>query len=187
MNRQAKMPVFQVRVANLPASGYAAAIRARPDELPALADACRVDCLESVEADLELTRWRSGGFEIAGEIRAVCVQPCVVTLEPVRQTIAQPAHARFVPETSALARLDRQSAAELVLDPQGEDIPETFSGDRIDLWPVVLEWLDLAIDRFPRTQDASIDPRYSTLLEAEADNAPFAALRHLAGRGDKKP
>ena len=57
------------------------------------------------------------------------------------QEISEPVRATFLPEHSALAVPVERQDRELVLDPEGDDPPDTFEGDSIDVWPFVLEML----------------------------------------------
>jgi hypothetical protein len=88
--------------------------------------------------------------KVVGSVRAVVEQPCVVTLDPVRQTIEEPVHALFVPEGSKLARFDQGGDGEVIVDPDGPDLPETFAGDTIDVGAAAAEFAAMAIDHYPR-------------------------------------
>lgn len=176
-----KIPSFHVNVATLPGSGYPLTLRPNLREREALANAAGVTALPSLEADLLFKRWRRDGVEVTGELRARAEQPCVVTLEPVFQDIAEPVRATFLPERSALAVPVHRQDREIVLDPEGDDPPETFEGDSIDVWPFVLEMLVLALDPFPRAPGAEL-PQKDENPPEEPENAresPFAVLRAL--------
>jgi uncharacterized metal-binding protein YceD (DUF177 family) len=184
MSEMENIPSFEVNVATLPGSGYPLALRPDARECAALAAAAGVTALPMLEADLVFRRWRRDGVEVTGELRARVEQPCVVTLEPVFQDIAEPLRATFLPEKSRLAVPVHRQDRELVLDPEGDDPPETFEGDSIDVWPFVLEMLMLAIDPFPRSPGAEfVEERADAEKEPEiAEKSPFAALRALKTR-----
>ena len=83
----------------------------------------------------------------------------------------------LVPANSKLAA---PPSPEMVLDAEGDDPPETFEGDTIDLAEVWMEFLALAIDPFPRAPGAELpetadDPKPS----------PFAALAALRPANDE--
>ncbi len=63
----------------------------------------------------------------------------------------------FVPEGSKLARLTTNEDGEIVLDPDGPDIPDQFVGDTIDVGVVVAEFAALAIDPYPRKAGVDFD------------------------------
>lgn len=184
MKAKQAFPSFEVVVTTLPSSGFPARLRPGEAERAAVAAATGVDAFELLEADILVRRWRRDGVEISGEVRADLVQPCVVTLEPVRQSIREAFSSTFLPEGSKLSKPARHSGEELVLAFDGDDPPETFSGDAIDLWPVVAEWLNLAIDRFPRSSGAEFAEPTAAKEEDDARPSPFAALARLA-KGDK--
>jgi uncharacterized metal-binding protein YceD (DUF177 family) len=186
MVTQPKIPSFAVNVATLPSSGYVLALRPDEREREALAKAAGVTALHKLEADIVLRRWRRDGVEIKGELRAQVEQPCVVTLEPVMQEIREPLRATFLPEHSALAVPVERHDRELVLDPEGDDPPETFAGDSIDVWPFIVEMLMLALDPFPRAPGAEFATSADDAAkEAEtAEKSPFAVLRTLKPEGN---
>jgi uncharacterized metal-binding protein YceD (DUF177 family) len=179
-----KIPSFHVNVATLPGSGYPLKLRPDSREREALAKAAGVTALPVLEADLLLKRWRRDGVEVTGELRARAEQPCVVTLEPVFQDIVEPVRATFLPERSALSVPVHRQDRELVLDPEGDDPPETFEGDSIDVWPFVLEMLMLSLDPFPRAPGAELSPEDENPAEGPeiAEKSPFAVLRALQQR-----
>lgn len=170
-------PRFEIVVAVLPSAGYAASLVAGEDDLPGLAEATGVARCERVSADIVARRWRREGVEISGRVSAELEQPCIVSLDPVRQSIDAEFVSTFVPAGSALS-VPAAGDRELVLDPEGEDPPEEFEGDAIDLWSVVVEWLNLTIDRFPRKPGAEFE---AAAVEAadEGRVTPFAALARL--------
>jgi uncharacterized metal-binding protein YceD (DUF177 family) len=181
MKAGSELPVFEVIVTTLPASGYPARLRPSETERDVLAKAAGITALPFLEADLVAKRWRRDGVEITGELKARAEQPCVITLEPVFQDINETFRVTFLPERSALVAPVGRTDRELVLDPEGEDPPETFSGDAIDVWAVVFEVLLLAIDPFPRAQGAELAT--TGLDVADEDNqdkqSPFSVLRTL--------
>ena len=186
MKKSRDFPSFEVHVATLPANGFE--LKLRPDALTCaqLAKAAGVSDVSMLEADIVLKRWRRDGVELAGQLRAAVEQPCIVTLEPVFQQINQHFSTRFVAEGSSLSmpvgRVDR----ELVLDPEGEEPPESYSHDKIDVWPVVCETLLLAIEPFPRIAGARLpDAVTGVLQDADPPGAetsgfsPFAVLEKI--------
>ena len=180
MKSKQAFPSFEVVVTTLPSSGFPARLRPGEAERAAVAAATGIDAFELLEADILVRRWRRDGVEISGDVRADLVQPCVVTLEPVRQEIREAFSSTFLPEGSKLSKPVRHSGEELLIDFEGDDPPETFTGDAIDLWPVVSEWLNLAIDRFPRAPGAEFAEPSPAKEEDEARPSPFAALARLA-------
>ena len=172
------IPTYEVNVATLPRTGFTVALRPDEAERGRVAIACDVEAFDLLEADLTLKRWRGDGVELSGEIRATVRQACVVTLEPVTSEIREAVAMTFLPEGSKLA-LDDDESKELIIDPDGPDIPDSFSGDTLDLWPITVECLILAIDPFPRAPDAEIDSRHAGEDAGEGSQSPFAVLKDV--------
>lgn len=111
-------------------------------------------------------------WELAGELIATVVQPCVVTLAPVTTTLKEPVHLIFSPHTSA---------------PEGEEIEMPDDeieplGQFIDATQVMSEALALALPLYPRAEGAELDAPVEETPEEEG-RRPFAGLADLL----KKP
>jgi uncharacterized metal-binding protein YceD (DUF177 family) len=187
---QPDIPSFNVHVAVLPRAGLPVELHADEDECARLANACGIEGFDKLEADLLVTRWRRDGVQLRGEIRAIACQQCVVTLEPLTTHLREPVSMTFLPHGSGLSRRGDESSGELILDPEGPDLPESFTGDTIDIWPVVVECLLLAIDPFPRAPDAELEggvleDAKGEEGEAEGEDSPFAALKALKSDAER--
>lgn len=193
--RQA-MPSFAVHVATLPSAGLRIMLEPDEAERQALAREAGIDEITRFAAELHFRRWRKDGVSLKGHIDAVVVQPSVVSLEPVTSQMSEPFEATFLPDGSKLAKPRYSEEGEMLLDPEGADAPELFSGDTIDAWPVVMEFFQLALDPFPRLpgeafghsgpqQDAEAG-KGSESGEADRTDSPFAVLKALKDRGGTK-
>lgn len=181
-------PVFSypVTVGHVSANPLAVHVEADARELRGLADLWQVLEVRSLVADLQILRWKKDGVRVKGRIRAEIVQSCVVTLEPVGMRIDEEFEQIFVPEGSKLARIVTGETSEMLLDPEGPDLPELFSGDVIDAGVVVAEFTALSIDPYPRKPGADLDSHlaggsvdYST-DDDDTDTGrvnPFAVLK----------
>ena len=122
---------------------------------------------------------------LSGKLTALAIQPCSVTLEPVR------------------TRIDEQVVRQYLADyqmPEGEEveIPEDDTlealGEVIDAAQVAIEALALALPLYPRAPGAelgavSVAPPGSVPLQ-DADLKPFAVLAKLidkSARSDDDP
>lgn len=123
------------------------------DTLEALARQFGIEAVKSFSASYSPRRWRRDGVRVAGSIEARIVQRSVVTLEPISQALVEPFDLTFMPAGSRLAQRHLEPGAEIEVDPEAEDPPETFSGDTIDLGPYLCEAMALAIDPYPRERD----------------------------------
>lgn len=173
-----KLPRFMVRVDTLPKNGFSVSLESTNAEREAIARHAEVLSVEQLHCTLKLSRWRSDGVRVEGDLMARVTQACVITLDPVEQRIDEPIAMTFLPEGSGLTTPRSGEAAELLLDPEGEDPPEIFSGNAIDVWSVALEALVLAIDPFPRAAGAEL-PENDQEDELVAEKSPFAALEQL--------
>ena len=183
MNAKGKLSFScPVPVGNVSSSPVTMRISANEEERRALARQWEVSGVSALEAELQLTRWKREGIRVAGEVHAELVQPSVVSLEPVASVIDEPVDALFVPEGSRLARLETNDGGELIVDPEGPDLPETFSGDTIDVGNVVSECVALAIEPYPRLAGEVFAPPEGPAEGDSGDESPFAALKEWPGR-----
>jgi hypothetical protein len=105
-------------------------------------------------------------------------QNCVVTLEPIKTHIDEAVEGLFLSQGSKLARFEQQG--EMVLDADGPDSPELFSGDLIDAGALAEEFFGLAIDPYPRKPGAVLD---TSGMEAREETEFQKKLRGLLGKG----
>lgn len=185
MELQQQIPSFMADVSSLPASGFQVNLSANEQELAAIAELTSVSAIKRLDVNLLVKRWRKDGIQIDGNIKAQLEQPCRLTLEPVTQYLDEDFRATFIPEGSKLARIETDSDGEIVLDPEGDDLPDTFTGHRIDLWPVVMEHFVLAIDPFPQASGAKLE-NTDSIEDSFVDKrkSPFSVLSAL--KTDKK-
>jgi hypothetical protein len=170
---------FSVTVSTLPKAGMPVRFEATPKECAIVASLLEIPAIERLTADLSVKGWRGGGAKVTGTLTADVVQTDVVTLDPLHQKVQEEVDLVFVPENSRLARLPQPEDGELHLDPEGDDIPETFSGDQIDLGLVLTEILALGLDPYPRGAGTSFD-EFDTDPEPDGGRvSPFAALARL--------
>ncbi|MBB5754771.1 DUF177 domain-containing protein [Prosthecomicrobium pneumaticum] len=172
-------PPFSRRfdVGALPALGHVERLVASEEERAALAAEWGIIGLPRIEAELRLKPWRSVGVKVEGRLRAEAVQACVVTLDPVGQTIDEPFEATFMPE-GVLPRVEPGVEIEVTLSE--EDPPEPFDGRQLDLGALVAEHLSLALDPYPRVPGAVFDDEPPGQAP---EDSPFAALSALRRGG----
>jgi len=111
--------------------------------------------VESFRFDLTLSRWQGEGIRVAGRVKAVIGQTCIVSLEPMQSTIDEEVTALLVPSHSRLLRPDSDSG-ELMIDAEGPDMPEPFEGDEVDAGALAEEFFALAIDPYPRREGVEL-------------------------------
>jgi hypothetical protein len=148
---------FLANVARLPQKGLPVLVEANERQREALAAEHDLLSVESYRADLLVTSWKRNGVKVTGRVEADITQACIVTLDPVTAHIDESVEALFLPEQSKLGREGFEGGGEIVLDADGPDSPETFSGDTIDVGALAEQFFGLAIDPYPRKSGASLD------------------------------
>ncbi len=157
-------------------------ITAKPEERKALAKRFGVVSVDSLSARLHLKRIAGGRLiRLSGHLDAKVVQTCVITLEPVPQTVSEDFTLVYAPPGQI-----SDDPAELHLSLDAEDPPEPIQGGQIDLGEAVAEHLALGLDPFPRKAGAEIPQMGDDDQEEEAPERPnpFAKLAVLKKTGD---
>lgn len=168
---------YRVKVGHVSANPVQVRVEADARERAALADLWKVEAVNRLKADLQINRWKKDGIRIRGQVDGELVQACVVTLEPVVTEIRQEIDQIFVPEGSKLARIVTDEAGEMLLDPEGPDLPETFVGDTIDAGALVAEFAALGIDPYPKKPGAQFAGHIESDGADDRRPSPFAALK----------
>ncbi|RUX00821.1 MAG: DUF177 domain-containing protein [Mesorhizobium sp.] len=170
---------FFANVARLPQKGLPVVIEADPAQRAALAEAHGLLSVEAYRAELLVASWKRNGVKVSGRVEAEITQACIVTLDPVQAHIDEPVEALLLPEDSKLGRQGFDGGGEILLDADGPDSPETFSGDTIDVGALAEQFFGLAIDPYPRKPGASLDAGDDT---GSAENEFQQKLRSLLGK-----
>ncbi|BCG95064.1 YceD family protein [Mesorhizobium sp. 131-2-1] len=170
---------FVANVARLPQKGLPVMIEADERQRAALATEHELVSVERYRAELLVTQWKRNGVKVSGRVEADITQACIVTLDPVAAHIDEPVEALFLPEQSKLGRQGFEGGGEIVLDADGPDSPETFSGDTIDVGALAEQFFGLAIDPYPRKAGASLE----VSGDGEVEESEFQQkLRSLLGK-----
>lgn len=179
MSSDAPGPIpFAVNVARLPKKGMPVTIEADEAQRAALAAAHGLNAVRSFRADMDVVGWKKGGVKVTGRVVAGIEQACIATLEPVDETVDETFSALFLPEGSRLAVPQRLVEGEMILDAEGEDAPELFSGDTIDVGALAEEFFTLGINPYPRKAGAEVQPPETDREEYRGPLAEkLAALR----------
>ncbi len=171
---------LEVDVSRVPEKGRIIKFRASENECLALLQHFSLVAVDFLVAELQLTRWRRKGAALRGTVTAKISQRCVISLEPVDQQIEEEINILYVEEGSPFAKQPSDASGELVLDPEGNDLPETLSSDVIRIDEVILEALALAIDPYPRLRGVELSAEF---ISSDGDNdrpaSPFAVLDKL--------
>lgn len=168
---------YPVKVGHISANAVRVRIEANAEELLGLAKLWNVLTVRFLKAELQISRWKKDGVRIKGTVEAEIEQACVVTLEPVVSQINEQLEQVFVPEGSKLARLTLDGQGEMVIDPDGPDLPEPFVGDTIDAGALVTEFAALAIEPYPRKPGVEFSGHTEDSGAEIIRPSPFAALK----------
>lgn len=156
-------------ISGLDAAGADYAIEATVAERIAIAQRLDIPALNSLTGKFRLTPMR-GGVEIRLALEAEAERTCVVSLEPMIETI----------HDAVTMQLLRAYDPEAYLN-DDDIMRERLDGDEIDLGELLVQFLSLSLAPYPRKRDAA------PLLEKYRDAtslSPFAALK---GQGDREP
>jgi len=183
---------FPVNVRFLPPSGVQLVLTTDARERAALAAAHDVTAVLAFSVVFRLRPWKKQSVRVEGQLSACIEQLCSITAEPLQNALHKHFEACFMRQNSRLAKLaDKNDSGELFLDPEGEDMPEIFSGDEINIGALAEEFFELEIDRYPRKQGAFLQNagpqeengpaggNKAQCKKEEHSASPFAVLTHL--------
>ena len=170
---------YRIKVGHVSHNALDVRVEADERERKALAELWDILGVEALSAELKVRRWKKDGVKVVGAVHAEVTQACVVTLDPVAQVIDDEIEEILVPEGSALARIPANDAGEIVVDPDGPDLPESFTGDEIDVGAFVAEMAAMALDPYPRKPDAEFGDHIEADTASERKPSPFAVLKNL--------
>jgi hypothetical protein len=140
--------------------------------------------LPRLEAAFDVTHHGADGMRVAGRVFATVGQNCVVTLEPLTNTVDEAVDLIFVPPRP----VGRKTVADDADEDESEksppaanwNKPEPLIGGVVDLGALATEFLILGVDPYPRKPGAVFEPP----KDAEPDPGPFAVLAGLTKNRD---
>jgi len=173
---------FSVDVRSLPPRGTHVTLQANRQECDKLARNHGLLAVAQFGAGFDVRPWKKRGVRLTGEVTAQITQQCVVTLEPVENRLVCPVDAIYLPDDSRLASRDNEHNHELLLDAEGADVPEVFSGNRLDVGAVAEEFFELSLDPYPRKAGAQFGGLEDKKKNSPSDDereSPFAVLDRI--------
>jgi len=159
--------------------GTPVAFEATPSECEAIAEALGILKVVNASAEFTISPFRKNGFKIIGEVRAEVEQACVVTLDPVPESIRETVDLRFLPE-SEIEPVDE----EIEIDIDAEEPPEPIQGSKVDLGVLTTEFVAVGLDPYPRKPGVEFTPFIEDDGSEDEGESPFADLAALK---DKRP
>ncbi len=160
---------------DIPEAGLAATRAALPEELAEVSGALGLVSCPRLVASYEILPAGEGRYTLAGTVRAAVVQACVVTLDPVSDTIEQDFETAFWPAE------DIAPPRGGVLDLDEEAEPEPIVAGQISVGRIVFECLAESLNPYPRKPGATLDWRASAPRESAGakPEGPFAVLANI--------
>lgn len=148
-------------------------LRLVPDEAARgrIARALGLHAVDRLEARFTVSHAQNGFVSVEGELEADVQPICVVTLDPFPEAIHEPVSLRLAPP-ELVERMTKRAEEE-----ENEDFepPDTIENGTIDFGALVVEFLALALDPYPRKPGAEF--RGDDRLEPKP--SPFEALKAL--------
>lgn len=175
----------QLVIGRIPARGQVVTITATQGECDALALRFGIPAVLSLEARVNVSTPDAAGMvHVMGEVWARVRQTCVVSLDPVDQTVRERIDRRYVAVDLPVGAPQAPHEAAIDLDPDDDDPPDPAPGGVIDLGEAAAEQVALGLDPYPRRADAEIPetlrPPGAVAAEAEPERrSPFAVLESL--------
>ncbi|MGI9356464.1 MAG: YceD family protein [Rhizobiaceae bacterium] len=166
---------YPVKVQSLPSKGRLETFEADDGVAHKIAKENQLIAVESFVATAHVTPWKRDGVSVSGKVSAKLVQHCAISGEPLNTAVEESFEMLFVPDGSKLAKPRRSNDREWVIDPECDDVPDTFTGGTIDLAGPWLEIFVLGLDPFARAEGAELA---ADAIEDVAES-PFAALAQL--------
>jgi hypothetical protein len=158
-------------VEDIPEEGEHLALVADSDARASIARIAGLRDLLRLEADFKVTREDGGGLRVVGRVSATVGQTCVVSLEPLTNTIEEDVDLLFMPRSTAELSADATEKGVSRAEAKWDD-PEPLVGGVVDLGVVATEFLILGVDPYPRKPGAVFEPPQ----DLKPDGGPFAAL-----------
>jgi len=154
-------------------------IEATAQEREQLAELFGIESLESFTFEYKLQPVATDCAHLSGEIHAELTQLCILTLEPVQETVDETVSLDCWPQ----ARIGRENAGGPEPDPQGlpADPPAPIINGKINVGALAGEILASAINPYPRKDGAEFawdDPKD----EDGEPSGPFAELAKLKSK-----
>lgn len=156
-------------------------IEASGAERSAVARRLSLVSLDRLAAVLRVGRSEGQGeVSVAGHFEAEVTQTCVISLQPLDRRLSEDFQTLYS-QTPA----DGGETGPVDVDATADDPPETLGPDGLDLGEVVVQQLAIALDPYPRCDDATLD----TLEWVGEDNdeaarpSPFEGLKSLSRGG----
>lgn len=166
---------FSFDVQRIPKNGFHGETSANEDQLRALSAALELLSFDALRVRYSITEMSHGGYKLHVRYNASYQQQCVVTLEPIKQTLEEVIDEEFRETATAPA-----GSEENEIEISSHYVPEVLNDGVIELGRVLFEDISSAIDPHPRKDGSGLDwqdPQSDG--DASASDHPFAVLAKL--------
>lgn len=165
-------------VAEIPDRGLERQRIATAEERAALAAALGALSCERLEVRYRVVPRAGGRYVLDGRLETALTRECVVSLDPLPETVTAPLSVDFEPEGSAGAEPGG------TVDPFSETEIEPIEGGRLPIGRIVEEEIASRLDPYPRHPDARLEQHEAGGEDAGGAFAGLADLkRRLEGKG----
>ena len=167
---------WSYRATAIPEAGLREDRVATEDERAQAAAQLEVVSCERLAADFTIRAIGQGHYRLSGKVTAQLTQSCIVTLDPIAQSVVGSFDVEFWPPgkqpESGEDEVEALSAAEI----------EPIEHGQIDAGRIVFETLSASIDPYPRKPGAEFAPGALGEKPEPNEGGPFAALKKLKDR-----
>ncbi len=161
---------------SLPERGRDVQRTATAEEMLALAKELEIVAVERLVAKVQVFRIGDSHYRVSGTFGGDVVQSCVVTLEPLTNTVSGKFAAEFRPE-------DQIQEDDGVINLDDDTELEPLEGSSINFGRVVFEEFAASLDPYPRKPGAAFKPETDPASLKPA--SPFAVLAQLKNKEKK--
>lgn len=160
-----------LELADVPSGGRPVSITANDQECAAIARRLGILGVDRLALTGHASRGPNQSVILEALLEAHARQACVVTLEPVEETISEQLYIRLV-------EAGRAQESDPTVENEDEDVEEAESGI-VNLGELAVQYLSLALDTYPRAEGAE-----TVILPGSEDpepvkESPFDVLRKL--------
>ena len=167
---------WSYRTTEIPEAGLREHRTATEAERAKVAAELEIVSCERLVSDFAIRAIGHGSYRLSGKVTAQLTQDCVVTLDPIAQSVEGSFDVQFSPTgklpESGEAEIEALSASEI----------EPIEHGLIDAGRIVFETLSASVDPYPRKPGAEFKSVEPEDIAAATETGPFAALKKLKDR-----
>ena len=156
-------------------------IEATDDQLAALGKRLELIGLPALSGEITVIRLGPQRVRVHVKYRADVIQSCVVTLEPIPATIEESFTQEFLCESEGGNRSTVADQGVVWVEP--DDEAEILESDHLDVGELLVQYLSLALDPYPRKEGTSFS---GFKTDEGGPKSAFAALGEIKREAARK-